>query len=142
MPTKQKRTQETSSEYQDLLTQQECWVLQWLVHYPFLRVVDLVAFTGMSRASLYRCLGFLEQQGLVEVVVPAVLGKQSSACFYVSNQGLHRVAEDLGHDPANLARSLGTDERGLLRLLPRLAPLVLVQGFLTDLCRSAQSVLT
>lgn len=95
-----------------------------------------------SRASLYRNLAHLKQRGWVEAVTPVALGQQSCACYYLSNQGLHLVADKLGVDPAQIAGKSGADERGLLHLLPRLRSLMLLQTFLWDLCLSAPDHLT
>jgi hypothetical protein len=130
-------------ESQSPLTLQECWILRWLLRYPLLRVVDLVFLcTEMSRASLYRCLARMAEQGWVEAIASGALGHQSAAWYYLSNQGVHVVAADLGHDPAELARTYEADERGLLRWLPRLSRLMVIQEFLADLCRSAPHHLT
>jgi DNA-binding MarR family transcriptional regulator len=124
-------------------TQQEYELLRWLLHYPFLRVADLVFLCNKrSRASLYRSLAHLKQRGWVEAVTPVALGQQSCACYYLSNQGLHLVADWLGVDPAEVAGKSGADERGLLRLLPRLRSLMLLQTFLWNLCHSAPDHLT
>jgi DNA-binding MarR family transcriptional regulator len=108
-----------------------------------LRVADLVFLCNKrSRASLYRSLAHLQQRGWVEAVTPVSLGQQSCACYYLSNQGLHLIAGKLKVDPAQVAGRYGADERGLLRLLPRLRPLMLLQTFLWDLCLSAPDHLT
>ncbi|GHO96624.1 hypothetical protein KSF_066720 [Reticulibacter mediterranei] len=75
-------------------------------------------------------------------MTPVALGQQSCAFYYLSNQGLHLVADKLGVDPAQVAGKSGADERGLLRLLPRLRSLMLLQTFLWDLCFSAPDHLT
>jgi hypothetical protein len=125
------------------LSSQERWVLRWLLRYPLLRVADLAFLcSGISRASLYRCLARMGEDGWVERLCSPALGPQSAAWYYLSNRGVHVVAADLGRDPVALARAYGADERGLQRLLPRLSRLVVVQEFLADFCHAAPEHLT
>ncbi len=125
------------------LSSQERLVLRWLLRYPLLRVADLTFLCSeISRASLYWCLARMAEDGWVEVLFSAALGKQSAAWYYLSNRGVRVIAADLGRDPVALARAYGADERGLQRLLPRLSQLVVVQEFLADLCCSAPQHLT
>ncbi len=106
-----------ANKQEEQIPQQEYEILRWLLHSPFLRAADLVILCNKrSRASLYRSLTSLQQRGWVEAVTPVALGQQSCACYYLSNRGLHLVADHLGVDPAQVARKSGADERGLLRL--------------------------
>jgi DNA-binding IclR family transcriptional regulator len=130
------------TEPEKLLASDEHWVLRWLVRMPLLRVADLRACTQISQSSLYRLLARLQERGWVEAVSPAALAQRSCRCYYLSNRGISRLAQVQGVDPVTLAREAGADERGLLRLLPRLPELIALQEVLWEVCLSAPEHLT
>jgi DNA-binding IclR family transcriptional regulator len=115
--------------------------LQWLLRYSFQRVEDLVVATGCSNATMYRHVETLQGLGVIESVSPAVLGMASCHLYHLSNLGLHVLAAFEQTDPINLAQAWGGHEHGLLRLLPRLASLVIVQQCINGLVTCAPRAL-
>jgi len=99
-------------------------LLQACLRYPFLRAEDMAVARHLHVATVYRHLGQLYALGLVERMTPGVLGTGTCALYHLSNLGLHVLAAYEQEDVETLARFWHTDERGLLRLLPRLASLV------------------
>ena len=99
-------------------------ILQVVLRYPFLRAEDIGVARHLHVATVYRHLALLHALGLIERVIPAVLGTGTCSLYHLSNLGLHVLAVYEQEDAEALARFWHTDERGLLRLLPRLASLV------------------
>src|SRR5579883_2188260 len=99
-------------------------VLQWLLHYPFQRVEDLTVACGISQATGYRHVEVLQRLDLIEYVSPAALSLASCHLYHLTNTGLHVLASYEQAEPEKLAEAWGSDERGLLRLLPRLRQLL------------------
>jgi predicted transcriptional regulator len=129
---------------QELLGQLEevdRWLLQWLLRYPFQRAEDLALASGISSATAYRHLNLLHNLGLIEQVAPAALGASTCQLYHLSNLGLHVLAAHVRVNPIELARAWRTDERGVLRLLPRLSSLVTLQECLNGLVAHAPEAL-
>ena len=128
-------------ELLDQLEEGDIRLLQWLLRYPFQRAEDLALATGSSSATVYRHVKILYSRGLVERVMPAALGMGKCWLYHLSNLGLQVLAVLEQADPAELARTWRTDERGLLRLLPRLVSLVTLQECLNGLVAQAPEAL-
>ena len=116
-------------------------LLQWLLRYPFQRAEDLALSAGSSSATAYRHLNVLHNRGLIERVAPAALGASTCWLYHLSNLGLQVLAVHEQADPADLACAWRTDERDLLRLLPRLSSLVTLQECLNGLVVHAPEAL-
>ena len=118
-------------------------LLHWLLRYPLQRVDDLVVGVARwaSRATVYRHMQRLEEEGLVESVLPKTpgLGKR---LYHLSNPGLHVLAQHLGIPARDLAQRFQADEAGLLRLLPRLPTLLLLQDAVNGLIMHAADAIT
>ena len=141
-----KRTRRRTAlpDIQELLGQLEegdIRLLQWLLRYPFQRAEDLALATGSSSATTYRHLNVLHDKGLIERVMPAALGTGKCWLYHLSNLGLQVLAIHEQADPADLARTWRMDERGLLRLLPRLASLITLQECINGLVVHAPEAL-
>jgi DNA-binding MarR family transcriptional regulator len=119
----------------------EVRLLLWLLHYPFQRAVDLSLAAGISIATAYRHLGMVYNAGLIEHVMPPVLGTGTCRLYHLSNLGLQVLAAHEQVEAAELARAWSTDERGLLRLLPRLSSLVTLQECINGLVLNAPEAL-
>ncbi len=128
-------------ELLDRLDTLDLRLLQWLLWYPFQRTQDLALATGTSSATIYRHLGLLHTHGLIEGVMPPALGTTTCCLYHLSNLGLQVLAVQQHVDPTEMARLWGTDERGLLRLLPRLASLVRLQECINGLVECAPEAL-
>jgi hypothetical protein len=112
-------------------------LLQWLLHFPFQRAEDLAIALGKKAISTAtRLLNQCERLGLVECVTPAI-GADSCRLFYLSAQGVRAAAAIEGADAASLAQAFGADERGLLRMLPRLHALMFLQNVVNALVARA-----
>ena len=114
-------------------------LLQWLLRYPFQRAEDWALAhppRGIAISTATRQINQCEQLGLVECVTPS-LGADSCRLFYLSARGLLAVAALEGADAASLAQAYGADERGLLRLLPRLHALMFLQNVVNALVARA-----
>jgi predicted transcriptional regulator len=116
-------------------------LLQWLLRYPFQRAEDLALATGSSVATAYRHLNVLYNSSLVERVIPAALGTGKCWLYHLNNLGLQVLAVHEQAGATDLARMWRTDERGLLRLLPRLSSLVLLQECINGLVAHAPEAL-
>lgn len=116
-------------------------LLHWLLRYPFQRAEDLAIAGGISVATAYRHLMMQQNLGFIESVMPGTLGARTCWLYHLSNLGLHVLAAQEQTDPASLAQAWRTDERGLLRLLPRLARLVTVQDCVNGLVTNAPEAL-
>ncbi len=116
-------------------------LLHALLRYPFSRAEDVAIARDSSVATVYRHLALLHSLGLVERVIPGVLGTATGSLYHLSNLGLHVLAVYEQADPEMLARSWQTHERGLLRLLPRLAHLVTLQTCINGLVAHAPEAL-
>src|SRR6266700_8285491 len=132
---------EASAESRERLTQEDVQLLRALLRYPFSRAEDVAIARDSSVATVYRHLALLHSLGLVERVIPGVLGRATGSLYHLSNLGLHVLAVYEQADPEMLARSWQTHERGLLRLLPRLAHLVTLQDCINGLVAHAPKAL-
>ncbi len=117
-------------------------LLRALLRYPFSRAQDVAIARDSSVATIYRHLLLLHSLGLVELVIPGVLGRATGSLYHLSNLGLHVLAVYEQADPEMLAQRWQTHERGLLRLLPRLAHLVTLQDCINGLVAYAPEALS
>ncbi len=118
-------------------------LLHWLLRYPLQRTDDLVVGVARwaSRATVYRHVQELEARGLLESVLPKTPGT-GKWLYYLSNPGLHLLAKHLDTPARELARRWQVDEAGLLRLLPRLPTLLLLQEVVNGLVTHAAEAMT
>jgi hypothetical protein len=118
-------------------------LLHWLLRYPFQRADDLVVGVARwaSRATVYRHLQALEASGLVESVLPKTPG-EGKRLYHLSNLSLHVLAWHRERPARELAREWQVDETGLLRRLPRLPTLLLLQDVVNGLVTGAAEAMT
>ena len=116
-------------------------ILQAVLRYPFLRAEDIGVARQIHVATVYRHLALLHESGLIERVIPAVLGTGTCSLYHLSNLGLHVLAAYEQEDAETLARLWHSDERSLLRLLPRLASLITVHTCINALVTHAPEAL-
>src|SRR6266851_9755082 len=118
-------------------------LLHWLLRYPLQRADDLVMGVARwaSRATVYRHVQKLEARGLLESVLPKTLGA-GKRLYHLSNPGLHVLTRHLDTPACVLARRWQADEAGLLRLLPRLPTLLLLQEVVNGLVTHAAETMT
>jgi len=131
------------AERSALLAEIEWRILHWLLHYPLQCADDLVVGVACwaSRATVYRHVRALEEQGLVESVVPKT-PRTGKRLYHLSNLGLHVLAMYLETPARELARDWQADERGLLRLLTRLPTLLVLQDIVNGLITHAAAAMT
>ena len=141
--TRRMLTTEALAEKGASLAQIDWRLLHWLLRYPLQRADDLVVGVARwaSRATVYRHLQELEEKGLVECVLPKTPGT-GKRLYYLSNAGLHLLARHLERPTRELARLWQADEAGLLRLLPRLSTLLLLQDVVNGLVTHAAEAMT
>src|SRR5260221_1907592 len=139
--TSARRWRQAIEDSRERLTQEDVHLLRALLRYPFSRAEDVAIARDSSVATVYRHLALLHSLGLVERVIPGVLGTATGSLYHLSNLGLHVLAVYEQADPEMLARSWQTHERGLLRLLPRLAHLVTLQDCINGLVAHAPEAL-
>src|SRR5207244_3492171 len=94
-----------------------------------------------SRATVYRHWHALEARGLLESVLPKTPGT-GKRLYHLSNLGLHLLARHVIRPACKLAQSWQADEVGLLRLLPRLPMLLLLQDVVNGLITLAAEAMT
>ena len=118
-------------------------LLHWLLRYPLQRADDLVLGVARwaSRATVYRHVQALEARGLLESVLPKTPGA-GKRLYHLSNPGLHLLARHLDRPARELTRRWQADEAGLLRLLPRLPILLLLQEVVNGLVTHAAEAMT
>jgi len=118
-------------------------LLHWLLRYPLQRADDLVVGVARwaSRATLYRHVQELEAKELVESVLPKTPGT-GKRLYHLSNLGLHLLARYLDLPAHTLARHWQADEMGLLRLLPRLPTLLVLQDVVNGLITHTAEAMT
>jgi predicted transcriptional regulator len=118
-------------------------LLHWLLRYPLQRADDLLVGVARwaSRATVYRHVQVLSARGLVESVLPKTPGT-GKRLYHLSNLSLHLLARHLEKPARKLAQSWQADEAGLLRLLPRLPTLLLLQDVVNGLVDSAADAMT
>jgi predicted transcriptional regulator len=141
--TGRKLTTEALTEIGVSLAEIDWCLLHWLLHYPLQRTDDLVVGLARwtSRATVYRHVQVLEAKGLVESVLPKTPGT-GKRLYHLSNSGLHLLARHLDRPARELAHIWQADEAGLLRLLPRLPTLLLLQEVVNGLITHAAEAMT
>src|SRR5579859_3610958 len=115
-------------------------LLLWLLHHPMQRIEDMALGLQVSYAIIHRHLALLEQNHLVECLVPAIRVGIKARWFYLSNTGVLAAARQEGADARRLARAWGADERGLLHLLPRFHFLASLQKIVNSLVVYAPTI--
>jgi DNA-binding MarR family transcriptional regulator len=110
-------------------------VLSWLVR-PLQRSEDIAVALQVHPVTVFRHLQRLEQEGLVESITPGTIAN-SQRLYYLTQAGLLAVAEQQGALPQALAATWGADEATILRLLPRLSMVILVQNVINSLVTEA-----
>src|SRR6266571_4019495 len=125
------------------LTDIDWRLLHWLLRYPLQRVEDMLVGVARwtSRATIYRHVHALETCGLIESVLPKTPGT-GKRLYHLSNVGLHVLAHYLDTPAHELARSFQADEAGLLRRLPRLPTLLMLQEVVNGLVTHAAEAMT
>ena len=118
-------------------------LLHWLLRYPLQRVDDLVVgvVRWASRATVYRHVQTLDAHELVESVLPKTPGT-GKRLYHLSNAGLHLLAWHMNRSARELARRWQADDAGLLRLLPRLPTLLVLQEVVNGLVTHAAEAMT
>lgn len=118
-------------------------LLHWLLGYPLQRADDLVVGVARwaSRPTVYRHFQGLEASAMVESVLPAAPGT-GKRLYHLSNLGLHVLARHLERPARDLAREWQADEAGLLRLMPRLPTLLVLQEVVNGLVTGAAEAMT
>ncbi len=118
-------------------------LLHWLLRYPLQRVDDLVVGVARwaSRATVYRHVQALKEHGLVESMLPKTPGA-GKRLYHLSNAGLHALAGHQQRPARELARGFQADEAGILRLLPRLPTLLVLQDVVNGLVTHAGDAVT
>jgi DNA-binding MarR family transcriptional regulator len=116
-------------------------ILLWLLRYPFQRAEDLARALETSVSTTRRHLVRQAEAGLVEYITPPRGLGNSVRCYYLTQQGLVAAALQERSTPAELAQRWHADERGLLRLLPRLHQVLLLQDIVNSLVISSAQAL-
>ena len=90
-------------------------VLGWLSRLPLLDRLELAALSGWSRSAVYRAVGALERERLVEPVAHASELIAPTKRFTLTSEGLSRLAESEGIAPERMLRERPVSEqaRGL-----------------------------
>ncbi len=142
-PPVRKLTAKALSEICASLTDIDWRLLHWLLHYPLQRADDLVVGVARwaSRATVYRHVHALETHGLIESVLPKTPGT-GKRLYHLSNPGLHLLAVHLNTPARELSHMWQADEAGLMRLLPRLQTLLVLQEVINGLVTYAADAMT
>lgn len=138
-----KATAKELTELRTSLADIDWRLLHWLLHYPLQRLDDLVVGVARwaSRATVYRHIHALEAIGLLESVLPKSPGT-GKRLYHLSNPGLHLLAMNLDTPARELVRRWQVDEAGLLRGLPRLPTLLVLQEVVNGLVIHAAETMT
>jgi hypothetical protein len=141
--TGRKLTTGTLVEIGESLSDIDWRFLHLLLRYPLQRADDLVVGVAMwaSRATVYRHVQTLEARELLESILPKTPGA-GKRLYHLSNTGLYLLAMHLDTPGRELARRWQADEAGLLRLLPRLSTLLLLQEVVNGLVTHAAEAMT
>jgi len=141
--TRSKLTAGALVEKSESLADVDWGLLHWLLRYPLQRADDLVVGVAhwASRATIYRHVQALEARGPLESVLPKTPGA-GKRLYHLSNFGLHLLARHLNRPARELARRWQADEAGLLRLLPRLPTLLVLQEVVNGLVTHAAEAMT
>ena len=94
-----------------------------------------------SRATVYHHLRGLEACKLAESILPRTPG-EGKRLYHLNNLGLHVLARHLARPAHELAREWQADEAGLLRKMPRLPTLLLLQDVVNGLVTGAAEAIT
>ena len=116
-------------------------MLLWLLRYPLQRMEDLALALEANQSTIARHLAQLGKAGLVEYVTPSLGRGNAVQCYYLTQQGLLAAAAQERADPVELARRWHADERGLLRLLPRIHQVLTLQEIVNRLVASSPTAL-
>jgi len=121
-------------EISESLSDVDWRLLHWLLRYPLQRADDLEVGVARwaSRATVYRHVQALEARWLVESVLPKTPGT-GKRLYHLSNLGLHLMARHVNRSAREIARGFQVHEVGLLRLLPRLPTLFVLQEVVNGL---------
>jgi DNA-binding MarR family transcriptional regulator len=125
----------TAAEGKEVLSDSSLAVLSWLAR-PLQRTEDIAVALRVHPVTVFRHLQRLEHDGLVESITPGTIAN-SGRLYYLTQAGLLRVARQRGMSPQILAETWGADEAALLRLLPRLSTLIIVQNTINSLVKEA-----
>ena len=136
-----RRSLEAIADVVQHLSAMDVQILHAVLRYPFLRAEDIAVARQIHIATVYRHLTLLHASGLIERVIPGVLGTGACSLYSLSNLGLHVLAAYEHEDAEALARFWQTDERDLLRLLPRLAHFVSLHHCINALVTHAPEAL-
>ena len=142
--TRRKLTAGALTEIGASLVDVDWLLLHWLLRYPLQRADDLIVGVARwaSRATVYRHVQALGANGLVESVLPKTPGS-GKRLYHLSNFGLHLLARHLDRPARELAHRWQADEAGLLRLLPRLTTLLVLQEVVNGLVtQAAEAMIT
>lgn len=141
--TRRKLTAEALTDMKASLADIDWRLLFWLLRYPLQRADDLVVGVARwaSRATVYRHAQALEESGLLESVLPKTPGT-GKRLYHLSNLGLNLMARHLSSPTRELASRWQADEAGLLRLLPRLPILLVLQDVVNGLVTHAAEAMT
>lgn len=115
-------------------------VLSWLRR-PLQRTEDVAVALGVHPVTVFRYLQRFEQEGLVESIAPATVAN-NGRLYYLTQAGLLTVAQREGTPPEELDEIGGADETTILRLLPRLSTLIVVQNVINSLVAQAPQMLS
>jgi DNA-binding MarR family transcriptional regulator len=118
---------------------QESQVLLWLLYHPFQRIADIAMGLDQTEGTIARLLQKLSTQHMVEHVTPS---SSRYRWYYLTTEGIRKVAEREGCDPVQLARWWQVDERHLLRLLPRLHQMAILQHIVYSLVSASPVALS
>jgi len=143
LPSRPRRTVEMLTQAGSSLEEIDWRLLHWLLRYPLQRADDLVVGVARwtSRPTVYRHLQGLGASALVESVLPATPGT-GKRLYHLSNLGLHVLARHLERPARDLAREWQADEAALLRLMPRLPTLLVLQEVVNGLVTGAAEAMT
>jgi hypothetical protein len=122
------------------LTKNEQQVLLWLLHHPLQRIRDVAIGLDLTESTTARVLQKLGP--LVEHVTPRFRVNNRHSWYHLSEAAIRVLARKLGTDPVWLARAFHADERHLLRSLPRLPQMGILQDLVHSLVSSSPVALS
>lgn len=120
--------------------------IAYLLLRPLLRAEDITVWLSKHPHTVHRHLQQMEEAGLIEWVTPGTIAN-SQRVYYLTQAGLAFVVEWLRKQKIittvqALARARGADEASILRLLPRLSSLLVMQNVIKSLATSAPEMLS
>ena len=95
-------------------------LIRRLAELPFLDRLELVALSGWSRGAVYPTLHRLQREGLVGSLPHSTSLTPSTRRFYLTREGLRRLAQDEGSSLADLMRRYPVSRQERRLLLERL----------------------